>query len=180
MKLKSAGVVATLIMAGATNANANILFDIYAGATIGMGAETMFAGHDNDTAAAQAYGAVVGLDIPFVRGELEYNYLDGKDIDMHLGMVNVYAKMPTPIVQPYIGAGVGTIFDGKIKDAHNIDIDADMAYQAMVGVTFNLPIMPLKIDAEARALYIQDVYKIEGATPDMLHYDARVKLRYIF
>jgi len=180
MKLKSAGFIAAAIVCMASSANANILFDIYAGATAGFGAETLFAGHDNDTKSAQAYGAVLGLDVPFVRAEIEYDYLTGNDLELHLGMANVYAKMPTPMIQPYLGVGIGTIFDGKVTDSHNIDIDADIAYQAMLGLTFNLPALPFKIDAEARALYIRDVYKIDDATPDMLHYDARVKLRYVF
>ncbi len=181
MKLKSVSLFSlAIIMMGIAPARANLLFDIYGGATVGVGGETLFDHDDHKSNAAQSYGAVAGIDIPFVRAELEYDYLNGKDMDMHMGFVNVYAKMPLVLVQPYLGAGIGTIFDGKIDHMPHTDINADIAYQAMFGLTFDIPVLPFKIDAEARALYIHDVYKIENASPDMLHYDARVKLRYVF
>lgn len=179
MKLKTAGLLtAATVILGAGNANANLLFDIYGGATVGMGAATTFADHHNETNNAHSFGAVAGIDIPLVRIEAEYDYLKEKDTDMQLGMLNAYLKMPMVIVNPYLGAGVGMIFAGSAP--HGIDIEKTAAYQAMLGLTFDIPVLPFKVDAEARALYAPDVFKSGDTTPDVLHYDLRLKLRYIF
>ncbi len=179
MKLKTAGVLAALIVSATGTANANMLFDIYAGGTVGIGAATIFADDHAHTDSAQSYGAVLGVDLPLVRIEGEYNYLSHKEMDMNIAMLNAYLKMPTALVQPYIGAGVGMIFDGDV-DNTDIKIDDKMAYKGMLGLTFDIPVLPFKIDAEARALYAPDIYKISDIKPDVLHYDARVKIRYIF
>ncbi len=179
MKIKSAGILtaATLVLA-AGNANANLLFDIYGGATIGMGASTTFYDGHSDTHSAQSYGAVIGLDIPLFRVEAEYNYLYHDAEKLHIGMLNAYAKMPTLMLQPYIGAGVGAVFAGSSD--YDTDIDTRGAYQAMLGVTFDVPVLPLKFDAEARALYANGIYEIADKKADVLHYDLRLKMRYIF
>lgn len=179
MKLKTAIGLAAVIITTTSAANANLLFDIYAGGTVGVGAATMFADSHAHTDSAQAYGAVLGIDIPLVRIEGEYNYLNHKEMNMNVAMLNAYLKMPTAFVQPYLGAGVGMIFDGDV-DNTNIKIDDKMAYQGMLGLTFDIPVLPFKIDAEARALYANDIYKAGNVKPDMLHYDARLKIRYIF
>lgn len=179
MKLKTASVLAAVIITATSSANANLLFDIYAGGTAGFGGATMFADSHARSDSAQSYGAVLGIDIPLVRIEGEYDYLTHKEMDMHTAMLNAYLKMPTAFVQPYIGAGIGMIFDGSIDDT-NIKIDDKMAYQGMLGLTFDIPVLPFKIDAEARALYAPDVFKIDDFQPDVLHYDARLKIRYIF
>lgn len=179
MKLKTAGVLtAATLMLAAGNANANLLFDIYAGATAGAGAATLFADHHDTTDNAQAYGAVLGIDIPLFRFEAEYNYLNEKDLNLHAGMINAYVKMPMLVVNPYLGLGAGMIFGGNA--AHGIDIETTAAYQGMLGLTFNVPVLPIKVDAEARALYAADVFKTPDVKPDVLHYDMRLKLRYIF
>ena len=121
MKLKYAGIltIVSIIFSG-TNANAGALFDLYAGATIGAGAATMFLEEKDETHSAQSYGAIVGLDIPVLRFELEYDYLNQDSANLHLGLINAYVKMPTPVVQPYLGVGIGNIFGGKIGE---IEID---------------------------------------------------------
>lgn len=178
MKLKYVGILTIVsIIFSVANANAGALFDLYAGATIGAGAATMFLDDKNETHSAQSYGAVIGLDIPVFRFELEYDYLNQESINLHLGMINAYAKMPTPVIQPYLGLGAGNVFGGKIGD---IEIDSVTAYQGMLGVTFDIPVLPLKIDAEGRALYIHDLYTIANESPDLLQYEIRLKLRYIF
>lgn len=179
MKLKSAGFLtaATLLLA-AGNANANLLFDVYAGATAGVGGATLIADHHHNSDAAQAYGAVLGLDIPLVRAELEYDYMTAGDLKMHVGMVNAYLKMPTVLVQPYLGAGIGMVFDGDA--GHGVNVDTTMAYQGMLGLTFDIPVLPFKIDAEARALYADNIFDAAGKNTDVIQYDGRIKLRYIF
>ncbi len=176
MKLKSLAAVAVVSAMAAGNANANLLFDIYAGATAGFGGATWFA-DEHESYTAQSYGAVLGIDIPFVRGELEYNYLTSDDAKVHVVMANVYAKMPMPLVKPYLGAGIGMTVGGDYGD---LDAENGMAYQGMLGVTFDLPIVPFNIDVEGRALYANHVFKLPGDYANLVQYDARVKLRYVF
>ncbi len=179
MKLNSAALLsAAVIMLGAADARANLLFDPYIGATAGVGGATTFIDHDSHSDMGQSFGAVIGLDIPLVRVEGEYNYLNDKDITAHMAMANAYLKMPMILVSPYIGAGVGATFDGDA--GHDINIDSTIAYQGMLGLTFDIPVLPFKIDAEARALYIPDAFSAADNDADLLHYDIRAKLRYIF
>ncbi len=178
MKLKYA-IILTIATAIFTTpkANANILFDIYAGANIGAGGQTIFTEDEDISKSAESYGAVLGIDIPILRFELEYNYLDSEKAQFNMGMFNLYAKMPTTIIQPYIGVGAGTTFSSKIFEE---DLNESVAYQGMLGVTFGLPVIPIKLDAEARALYIPNVYEANETKSDLLNYDLRLKLRYIF
>ena len=116
------------------------------------------------------------------RIELEYNYLDAEKITTNIGMVNAYFKIPTPIIKPYIGGGIGATFDGKYKPKHLAQIDTKdtIAYQGMLGITLNIPVLPFNIDVEGRVLYVPDMIKITNTDTDLLQYDGRVKLRYVF
>ena len=103
MKIKTLGFLTTAaIMMTAGSANANLLFDIYAGGTYGIGGYTLLA-DNNESASSQSYGAILGIDIPLFRIELEYDYLNADDIELNLGMVNGYFKLPIPVLKPYIG-----------------------------------------------------------------------------
>lgn len=168
--------IISVVTAGA--ANANLLFDAYMGATAGVGGITTFADDHTHSDMAYSYGAVAGLDIPLVRAEVEYNYLNDKDITANIAMGNVYLKMPTPLIAPYIGAGIGAMFDGDAGRGTKMDTTA--AYQGMLGLTFNVPVLPFKVDAEARALYAHNAITAGNDDADLLHYDIRAKLRYIF
>lgn len=180
MKLKTSialSVASALFMTA--NANALPLIDPYVGVTVGVGGISAFADGDNYSKSAQSYGAAIGFDIPIVRAEVAYDYLNSDFGKLQAGFINAYLKMPTPMVSPYIGAGVGQIFSGDIE---SIDVEDAMAYQGMLGLTFNIPVLPFKVDAEARAVYAPDLFKVAatGIEPDFLHYDLRLKLRYIF
>lgn len=183
MKAKSLGILtATSIMLCTGAANANLLFDIYAGATYGIGGNTLFIDDEHISKSSQSYGAVFGMDIPLFRIELEYNYLDSDYMSINLGMVNGYFKIPTPVVKPYIGAGIGTTFDSKYEPRNlaSVDIKDTLAYQGMLGITLNLPVIPFNIDVEGRVLYAPDMFEMVDAEPDLLQYEGRVKLRYVF
>ena len=102
-------------------------------------------------------------------------------------MLNLYAKMPSTVILPYIGAGIGMAFGGKQEITENgvktkYSIDSTAAYQAMLGATIDILKLPIKFDVEGRVLYAPDIYKIEATntTPDMLQYGVRAKVRYIF
>lgn len=180
MKLKTAVlfIFASAMLTG-TNANANLLFDVYAGLSIGAGGISTFADGTDTNASSQSNGAVLGIDIPVLRFEAEYNYLNNKDVKLHIGMINAYAKMSLPVVKPYLGVGIGSVFDGKIGDT-GIKVESVVAYQAMLGITFDIPVLPIDVDVEARALYAADLYNISEVSPDIVYYDLRLKLRYTF
>jgi hypothetical protein len=118
-----------------------------------------------------------GIDIPALRFEAEYNYLNDSGVRLHTGMLNAYLKMPSTVIKPYLGVGVGSVFSGK---ADSISIDMRAAYQGMLGVTLDMPILPVKFDLEARALYAANLYTIANIKPDLLHYELRMKARYVF
>lgn len=183
MNTKSFGILtAATIMLTAGVANANLLFDIYAGGTYGFGGYTLFTDDNDISQSAQSYGAILGMDIPLFRIELEYNYLDSDKIETNLAMANAYFKIPTPVLKPYIGAGIGTTFSGKYTPTNqaHIDIDDTMAYQGMLGITLDLPALPFNIDIEGRVLYAPNAFEIAAHDTDLLQYDGRVKLRYVF
>ena len=183
MKLKS---VITFTIAGilvsSVSANANPLFDIYAGGTVGFGANMNIINDHYYDHSAQSYGAIIGIDLPLFRIEGEYNYLAGHDTNVNLGMVNAYFKLPSPVLKPYFGAGLGTTFESKYEpdNAPHIEMDSAVTYQGMVGITLDLPVAPIKFDVEARALYANNVFEIADTKADLVHYDIRAKIRYIF
>ena len=94
-------------------------------------------------------------------------------------MFNAYFKIPLVIVKPYIGAGFGMMFEGR-DTKRDIKFDTSLAYQAMLGLTLDVPKLPFKFDIEGRTLYVPDIYTLNGSTPDALRYEARVKIRYLF
>lgn len=179
MKLKTSIILCSVATAFSGVAIANPVVDFYAGATIGVGAQTVFYDGTNTTDSAQSFGALIGMDVPFFRIDAEYNYLHQADNYAHLALVNAYFKMPSAIIKPYIGAGVGILFDGKDKE-NDITFDTCAAYQGTLGITLDVPVLPFKFDIEGRALYVPDIVTINGEKPDVLHYDARVKIRYVF
>ena len=184
MKIKSLGflTVATVLLS-AGSANAGLLIDFYAGGTYGVGGQTLIIdSDDHESTSAQSYGAVFGMNLPLIRIEGEYNYTNSDDMHLNLAMVNAYLKLPTPVITPYIGAGAGTTFSSQYHLTHhtNIDIKDTIAYQGMLGVTFNLPLMPISIDVEGRVLYANDIFEHLNKDYDVLHYEGRIKLRYDF
>ncbi len=184
MKAKTPAIItATAIILGATNAHANLLFDLYTGATYGIGGHTIFSDHNHTSTSSNTYGAVLGIDIPLLRFEIEYNRLDTKTLEMNLGMTNAYFKFPTPIAKPYLGAGFGIAFNSKYNNGTNnthTKIPDKLTYQAMVGLTLDLAILPFDIDIEGRILYAPDIFKTYDTDTNLLQYDGRIKLRYIF
>lgn len=183
MKIKSFAFFSVIVALICCNkANANPLIDVYVGGMYAVGGNTLIADDTDVSKSVSSYGAVFGMDIPLFRLELEYDYIDSDKITTNLGMLNAYFKMPTPMVKPYIGAGIGMTFDGNYAYADKIDFDTDdvVAYQGMIGVTLNLPVLPFNVDVEGRVLYAPDMIDVLNNNIDMLQYDGRLKLRYVF
>lgn len=85
------------------------------------------------------------------------------------------------MIHPYVGVGVGSIFGGSYNPADvKYDIKSTVAYQGMLGLTFDILALPIKFDVEGRALYAPNFAEIGTDKPDLFQYDARLKLRYIF
>jgi hypothetical protein len=184
MKINSLSLISIVsVLTCVSAANAAVMADFYIGGMAGVGGSTMFTDGKHDTASSQMFGAVAGMDLPIFRIEGEYDYLHSTDYKTHAGMLNLYAKMPSTVIQPYIGAGAGLMFGGDhTVDSTKYDIKSTGAYQAMLGATIDILKLPLKFDIEGRVLYAPDIYKIEGKNiePDMLQYNIRAKVRFIF
>ncbi|MBP5707450.1 MAG: outer membrane beta-barrel protein [Alphaproteobacteria bacterium] len=187
MKLNYTSILtaATLMIAGA-NANAGVVFDPYVGATAGIGGQRFTANDKTKTHSAQSYGAIAGVDIPFLRVEAEYNYMDGEKVDIQAGLLNAYIKMPgVLVVTPYIGGGIGMVWKVDVDDSMHIGDYKESGkaiYQGMLGVTFDIPTMPFKIDVEGRVMYAPKLIDVTAMdeTASGTQYDARIKLRYVF
>ena len=173
------------MIAGA-NANAGVAFDLYTGATAGIGGQRFTVDDTTKRYSAQSYGVVAGIDVPFVRIEGEYNYMDGEKIDVQTGFLNAYVKIPGMVIlTPYVGGGIGMVWKVDIDDSLGIgkyDQAGKAIYQGMLGATFDIPTLPFKIDVEGRVMYaskLVDVIAMDK-TASGTHYDARIKLRYVF
>lgn len=190
MKINSISLISFVsALTCASVANASVVADFYIGGMVGAGGQTIFTAHEHDSSTSRLLGGIIGVDIPVFRLEAEYNYIDSKDLDTNSVMVNAYFKVPSTIIMPYIGAGIGTVFGGKheITDTdtgikNRYDIHSTAAYQGLLGATIDILAVPIKFDVEGRVLYAPDIYKIDAidAAPDLMEYNARVKMRYIF
>ena len=182
MKLNYASILsATVIAITASGANAGLVADWYAGATAGIGGQSVYLDNDHHKSfSAQSFGAVIGVDLPIVRFEGEYNYLNSDYTKSNILMGNAYVKLPgLVVVNPYIGVGVGVLFGSDSDSVKYTKFDTTIAYQGMLGATLDIPALPFKIDIEGRALLATDIYdKLDDAMA--VQYDARVKLRYVF
>lgn len=187
MKIKSIFLISTIVLT-TTAANAGTpIADFYVGAMLGAGGQSIFSSGNNKTDSSMLAGAMLGVDIPLFRIEGEYNYIDSSDLSTNSAMLNAYFKVPSTLIQPYFGAGVGMVFGGtyslKTNEVKtNYDIKSTAGYQGMLGATIELPVLPVKFDIEGRVLYAPNIFEIplDNKTPDMLQYNGRIKVRYIF
>ena len=150
----------------AASANASILIDIYGGVTAGMGASSI----GGNTHSSQNFGVVFGMDVPLFRIEAEYNFLTLNAFNAHVGMINAYVKAPIPIITPYIGGGMGTVFGGSD------DVRSGPAFQGMIGLQMDAQFLPILFDVEARVMRINEIVPGHGMTD----FAIRTKLRYRF
>jgi len=157
------------------------VFDFYIGGTASIGDSIAYRpGTHNLESAGRSFGAIMGLDIPVARFEAEYNYITAGDIDLHALLGNLYVKiLPIPIVKPYIAGGVGRVFSGH---ADGVAVRNSMAYQAMLGITVDIPIMSVAMDIEGRVFYADNIYAMPVIERGVgfLQYDLRAKLKYMF
>lgn len=174
MNLKKLLTISALSFGIVSSANAGWIMTPYMGASAGMGRQTVHTNGFNTTADAESYGAMFGIDLPIIRVEAEYNYLTTDALEVNATMLNAYIKIPSLIVKPYFGAGVGTVFGGTAN------IDSTAAYQAMIGATIDILKLPIKPEIEARAIYAKDIINTDLINSDLLQYEVRLKLKYVF
>ncbi len=173
------GTVLTTATIGA--ASANPVIDVYVGGSFGAGGSTIYNDGHHKNYSGQSFGGIFGIDIPLLRVEAEYNHLTNDKFSTNDAMLNAYFKMLSTMIHPYVGVGVGSVFGGSYSsDLIKYDIKSTVAYQGMLGLTFDILAMPLKFDVEGRALYAPNFMEIGTDKPDFLQYDARLKLRYVF
>ncbi|MDR2268722.1 MAG: hypothetical protein LBD94_00885, partial [Rickettsiales bacterium] len=156
-------IISTLLLAAfVSHANAGVLVDLYVGATASFGNSVTYipsgAGIPSTLKdlrnSAESYGAVLGIDIPVIRIEGEYDYLLSKNVDIQAAMINLYIKLfPTPIVKPYIGAGIGSAFAGRIGGDIDQKVESSKAFQGMLGLQISIPATSLFVDVEGRVFY---------------------------
>lgn len=184
MKINSISLISMVsALTLASTANASVVADFYVGAMAGVGGQTIFTDHKNNTDSAGVFGAIAGMDLPIFRVEAEYDYFKSSDLNTNATLLNIYAKIPSTVVLPYIGGGAGVMFGGEQKaNNEKYDIDTTAAYQAMLGATIDIFSIPIKFDVEGRILYAPNIYNVTGTDtkPDMLQYNLRAKIRYIF
>jgi hypothetical protein len=188
MKINSISLISIVsTLACVSTANAGVIADFYVGGMAGVGGQTIFTSSNNSSSSAGVFGAIAGMDLPIFRVEAEYDYFTSSDLKTNAALVNLYAKIPSTIILPYIGGGIGMMFSGDadvttdgVKTTYKIDSTA--AYQAMLGATIDILSVPLKFDVEGRILYAPDIYTITGTDtkPDALEYNLRAKARFIF
>ena len=182
MKINSLSLI-SLVAALTTgvSANAGAVADFYAGAMIGAGGYTIKVDDHSKSDSSMLLGAVVGVDIPVFRIEAEYNYLNSSKLTGNTAMVNAYFKMPSTLIMPYAGAGIGMMFGSEYESSvKKYDLDSVPAYQGMLGVTVDVPLLPFKFDVEGQVLYAPNVYDKDSVDVDLLDYNLRLKARYIF
>jgi len=137
MKINSLSLISTLaVLSCVSSANAGVIADFYVGGMVGAGGQTLFTKDKHDNSTSKLLGAIAGMDIPVFRIEAEYNYIDSSDLSTNAAMLNAYFKVPSTIILPYIGGGVGMVFGGEntmtagaIETKY--DIDSTAAYQGM-------------------------------------------------
>ena len=172
----------------AAAANAGPL-DFYVGGVGGVGNGVMITPRhsaiDHAAHPAHSFGAVAGIDIPVFRVEAEYNYMTTDAVNLHAAMINGYVKfLPTPIVKPYVGLGIGKVVAGELDGGDKVKKSG--AGQGMLGLQFGVPTLPLFIDLEGRIFGANKIWATtvplssDEKSVGFLQYDIRAKLRYIF
>jgi len=182
MKLNSKIFLTAILTASVAGAaSANTVMDIYAGGMFGAGGSIVYNDGDHHSFSSRTFGAIAGIDIPLLRVEAEYNHMVMDDTSTNSAMLNAYFKMMSTIIHPYVGVGVGSVFGGEYSKNHvDYDVKTTVAYQGMLGLTFDVMALPIKFDIEGRALYAPNFIHVADNKPDLVQYDARLKLRYIF
>ena len=182
MKLNSKIFLPAVLTAIITcTASANPVIDVYVGGMFGAGGASVYNNDHHKNYSAESFGGVLGIDIPLLRVEAEYNHLMNSDIATNDAMLNAYFKMLSTMIHPYAGVGVGSVFGGSFsKNDIKYDVKSTVAYQGMLGLTFDILALPIKFDVEGRVLYAPNFITIDTEKPDLMQYDARLKLRYVF
>ena len=171
------------LMLGLTLSSA-AMADFYAGAGFGMG----FNGgksYQMDVKSrykdAPIYSLAGGYQLPLpafdVRGELEYLRLrpevrDGRTKQLDGLFVNAYGFIPVPLVDPYVGLGIGRV---------RFDHSNAFAVQGMLGTEYALPFLPdMSLGAEYRYMKTNGTTGKVTAKSEFHTHVLMFKVRYMF
>lgn len=120
--------------------------------------DVKFSNVKEDYKSSSAYSIALGYDLPVVPLRFEGEFFSNsakvehtkKHVRYNALMGNAYLNLPFPIVSPYVGAGVGYV---RLKG------DNVSAWQGMVGVETNIPLVPLKGGLEYRYISSDEAKK---------------------
>ncbi len=178
-------ILAALGMLAITSPASAGAMDLYIGGAVGMGAMQVNGSDDTTFSGTGSFAGAFGINLPLFRVEAEYNYFtaskSGADLALQMAMVNAYIKpFAIPVIKPYFGAGAGAIIAGDI--GHDVDANNTPAFQGMLGVSIDIPAMPIGFDVEGRVVYSPNAFEFKTMSTeyDILGYEARVKMRYEF
>ncbi len=184
-KILATGLMACAIGIYATPSKA-LIFDPYVGGGIGIGQTSLFDigdGFDSELNSTMTYSGFIGAEILIFRAELEYDYIKSSMTELQTVMANAYISMPTPVIKPYFGLGLGVITDGKVGENLNYNVDTNKSlYQIMAGLAFDLPAVPFVFDVEARIKGSNNMYysSLTNDYPNLYQMELRGKVRYMF
>lgn len=131
------------------------------------------------------YSIAGGYETPFVstfldtslRAEAEYLRIrpktkkDIKDSSFDGLMMNGYVMIPVPVIDPYVGAGIGMA---------RFDHNNTLATQAITGIEYALPMVPITMAGEYRYLKTNEEGG-KGADTSKFHSNIfMLKMRYNF
>lgn len=127
------------------------------------------------------YAVAAGYELPLpildIRGEIEYlrirpNAKHGPDSKFDGVFLNGYADIPlVPVVDPYVGLGLGY---------SRFDHTNSPALQAMTGIEYELPILPIAIGGEYRYMKVNETGG-KWDSPSKFHTNIfMLKARYTF
>lgn len=135
-------------------------------------------GVDADTSEGNGYSVAVGYEVPLLPLRIEIESFALSNADLTEGttnygnfstdglMLNAYAGLPIPLVQPYVGVGTGM--------AKTLSATYHTAYQGMVGVEVSLPVLPISVGLEYR------YFEMEEGSTDVINQSVLAKLRVQF
>lgn len=184
MKKVFLGLSFLLTIVAFQSANAEFYASLGAGTSINSG--STITNHVRSTYKnTPVYSLAGGYELPFIssiidttiRAEGEYLRIrpkskgEGKDSSFDGVMANGYVNIPFPIVDPYVGMGVGMArFD------HNNSI----AYQGIAGLDYALPMLPLTVSGEYRYLNLNEDGGKHDTSSQFRTHIFMMKLRYNF
>ena len=175
MKKLSLIALTAILASAATPATAGFYGSLGVGTTVDTEIEN--ASGELSIDSDMGYAIAVGYEVPLLplRVEVESFAMRSQGGDNSTTehtvdglMLNAYAGLPIPIVQPYIGAGFGEAKSGYSDDTSSMSTGYHSAWQAMIGAELSLPLLPFSVGLEYRYLNTEDKASFETNVQSVL------------